>query len=109
MGTDIVDVNNDGGFVDVVALICFLKQRAEKGYVDGYEYYNYFNSKIWLLHQYVRNVLQVNRVSRLGTSDILVKLSYHGIIKLIELGTTCCRFYNDLAFARYCYYQWLAT
>lgn len=61
MGTDIVDINNDG-FADVVALDMLPeKNLRKKGMLMGNEYYNYFNSrKFNYQHQYVRNVFQLN-------------------------------------------------
>ncbi|MEJ7740993.1 MAG: VCBS repeat-containing protein [Chitinophagaceae bacterium] len=61
MGTDIVDINNDG-FVDVVALDMLPETNLrKKGMLMGNEYYNYFNSrKFGYQHQYVRNVVQIN-------------------------------------------------
>jgi hypothetical protein len=61
MGTDIVDINNDG-FVDVVALDMLPETNLrKKGMLTGNEYYSYFNNrKFNYQHQYVRNVLQLN-------------------------------------------------
>ncbi|WP_243745487.1 VCBS repeat-containing protein [Segetibacter sp. 3557_3] len=61
MGTDIVDINNDG-LVDVIALDMLPESNLrKKGMLMGNEYYNYFNSKKFgYQHQYVRNVLQLN-------------------------------------------------
>ena len=61
MGTDIVDVNNDG-LVDVVALDMLPENNLrKKGMLVGNEYYNYFNNRRYnYQHQYVRNVLQLN-------------------------------------------------
>jgi hypothetical protein len=61
MGTDIVDINNDG-LVDVVALDMLPENNLrKKGMLVGNEYYNYFNNRRYnYQHQYVRNVLQLN-------------------------------------------------
>jgi enediyne biosynthesis protein E4 len=61
MGTDVVDINNDG-YVDVIALDMLPETNLrKKGMLMGNEYYNYFNAKKFgYQHQYVRNVLQIN-------------------------------------------------
>ena len=61
MGTDIVDINNDG-FPDVIALDMLPEKNGrKKGMLMGNEYYNYFNArKFNYQHQYVRNVLQLH-------------------------------------------------
>ena len=61
MGTDVVDINNDG-FVDVIALDMLPeKNLRKKGMLSGNEYYNYFNAeRFGYQHQYIRNVLQIN-------------------------------------------------
>ena len=61
MGTDVVDINNDG-YVDVVALDMLPETNLrKKAMLMGNEYYNYFNArKFNYQHQYVRNVLQLN-------------------------------------------------
>ncbi|MDB5247305.1 MAG: repeat domain in Vibrio, Colwellia, Bradyrhizobium and Shewanella [Segetibacter sp.] len=61
MGTDIVDINNDG-LADVVALDMLPEDNLrKKGMLVGNEYYNYFNNRRYnYQHQYVRNVLQLN-------------------------------------------------
>lgn len=61
MGTDVVDINNDG-FVDLVALDMLPETNLrKKGMLMGNEYYNYFNArKFGYQHQYIRNVLQIN-------------------------------------------------
>lgn len=61
MGTDIVDINNDG-LVDLVALDMLPENNLrKKGMLIGNEYYNYFNNRRYnYQHQYVRNVLQLN-------------------------------------------------
>lgn len=62
MGTDIVDLNNDG-LVDLVSLEMLPESNLrKKAMLSGNEYYNYFNSKKYdYQHQYVRNVLQLNQ------------------------------------------------
>ncbi len=61
MGTDIVDINNDG-FADLIGLDMLPETNLrKKGMLMGNEYYNYFNSKKFgYQHQYVRNVLQIS-------------------------------------------------
>ncbi|HKO82457.1 MAG TPA: VCBS repeat-containing protein, partial [Chitinophagaceae bacterium] len=61
MGTDVVDVNNDG-WADVVSLEMLPEDNLrKKRMLSGNEYYNYFNnSQYGYEHQYVRNVLQLN-------------------------------------------------
>lgn len=61
MGTDAVDMNNDG-FVDFISLEMLPETNMrKKRMLAGNEYYNYINSaKFNYTHQYVRNVLQLN-------------------------------------------------
>jgi hypothetical protein len=61
MGTDAVDINNDG-FVDLISLEMLPEDNMrKKRMLGGNEYYNYTNSaKFNYKHQYVRNVLQIN-------------------------------------------------
>ncbi|HYJ65022.1 MAG TPA: VCBS repeat-containing protein, partial [Parafilimonas sp.] len=61
MGTDAVDVNNDG-FTDFISLEMLPETNMrKKRMLSGNEYYNYTNSaKYGYTHQYVRNVLQLN-------------------------------------------------
>ena len=61
MGTDAVDINNDG-FVDIISLEMLPETNMrKKRMLSGNEYYNYTNSaKYGYEHQYVRNVLQLN-------------------------------------------------
>lgn len=61
MGTDVVDINNDG-LVDVISLEMLPEDNLrKKRMLGGNEYYNYFNSsQFGYEHQYVRNVLQLN-------------------------------------------------
>ena len=61
MGTDAVDINNDG-LADLISLEMLPENNLrKKRMLSGNEYYNYTNSsKYGYQHQYVRNVLQVN-------------------------------------------------
>ncbi|HVK97627.1 MAG TPA: VCBS repeat-containing protein, partial [Flavisolibacter sp.] len=61
MGTDVVDINNDG-YPDVISLEMLPEDNLrKKRMLSGNEYYNYFNSSQYgYQHQYVRNVLQLN-------------------------------------------------
>lgn len=61
MGTDYVDINNDG-FPDLISLEMLPENNLrKKRMLSGNEYYNYFNSEQFgYTHQYVRNVLQLN-------------------------------------------------
>ncbi len=61
MGTDAVDVNNDG-YIDFISLEMLPETNMrKKRMLSGNEYYNYTNSeKYGYVHQYVRNVLQLN-------------------------------------------------
>jgi len=61
MGTDVVDINNDG-LVDIISLEMLPEDNLrKKRMLSGNEYYNYFNSsQFGYQHQYVRNVLQLN-------------------------------------------------
>ncbi|MEO6721064.1 MAG: FG-GAP-like repeat-containing protein, partial [Ferruginibacter sp.] len=61
MGTDAVDINNDG-LVDIISLEMLPEDNMrKKRMLGGNEYYNYTNAdKFGYEHQYVRNVLQVN-------------------------------------------------
>lgn len=61
MGTDAVDINNDG-FVDFISLEMLPETNMrKKRMLSGNEYYNYLNSaKFDYTHQYVRNVLQLS-------------------------------------------------
>lgn len=68
MGTDMVDINNDG-LPDIVSLEMLPEDNLrKKRMLSGNEYYNYYNSeKFGYEHQYVRNVLQLNQgMSPLG-------------------------------------------
>ena len=62
MGTDIVDINNDG-LVDLIALDMLPENNLrKKTVISGNEYYNYFNSyRFGYEPQYLRNVFQLNR------------------------------------------------
>lgn len=61
MGTDMVDINNDG-LSDLISLEMLPETNMrKKRMLSGNEYYNYTNnSKYGYEHQYVRNVLQLN-------------------------------------------------
>lgn len=61
MGTDAVDINNDG-LIDMISLEMLPEDnQRKKRMLNGNEYYNYTNStKFGYEHQYVRNVLQIN-------------------------------------------------
>lgn len=61
MGTDVVDINNDG-YSDIVSLEMLPeKNLRKKRMLAGNEYYNYFNAAQFnYLHQYVRNVFQLS-------------------------------------------------
>jgi enediyne biosynthesis protein E4 len=68
MGTDMVDINNDG-LPDIISLEMLPEDNLrKKRMLSGNEYYNYYNSeKFGYEHQYVRNVLQLNQgMSPLG-------------------------------------------
>jgi hypothetical protein len=62
MGTDVVDINNDG-LPDIISLEMLPENNLrKKRMLAGNEYYNYYNSqRFGYTHQYVRNVLQLNR------------------------------------------------
>jgi len=62
MGTDVVDINNDG-LPDIISLEMLPEDNLrKKRMLAGNEYYNYFNSqRFGYTHQYIRNVLQLNR------------------------------------------------
>ncbi|MEP6684617.1 MAG: VCBS repeat-containing protein [Parafilimonas sp.] len=61
MGTDAVDVNNDG-YIDLISLEMLPETNMrKKRMLSGNEYYNYTNNtRFNYTHQYVRNVLQLN-------------------------------------------------
>lgn len=61
MGTDVVDINNDG-YTDVISLEMLPENNLrKKRMLSGNEYYNYINNEQYgYHHQYVRNVLQLN-------------------------------------------------
>ncbi len=61
MGTDAVDINNDG-LADLISLEMLPESNMrKKRMLSGNEYYNYTNAaKFDYTHQYVRNVLQIN-------------------------------------------------
>lgn len=61
MGTDVVDINNDG-LIDIISLEMLPEDNLrKKTMLSGNEYFNYFNSRRFgYEHQYVRNVFQLN-------------------------------------------------
>ncbi len=61
MGTDAVDINNDG-YIDFISLEMLPEDNLrKKRMLSGNEYYNYTNAaRYGYEHQYVRNVLQLN-------------------------------------------------
>jgi hypothetical protein len=61
MGTDAVDINNDG-LIDFVSVEMLPEDNLrKKRMLSGNEYYNYTNSELYgYQHQYVRNMLQLN-------------------------------------------------
>lgn len=61
MGTDAVDINNDG-LTDLISLEMLSETNMrKKRMLSGNEYYNYTNAdKFGYQHQYVRNTLQLN-------------------------------------------------
>lgn len=61
MGTDAVDINNDG-YVDIISLEMLPENNLrKKRMLSGNEYYNYINNAQYNYNpQYVRNVLQMN-------------------------------------------------
>lgn len=61
MGTDVVDINNDG-YADMISLEMLPENNLrKKRMLSGNEYYNYINNRQFNYnHQYVRNVLQIN-------------------------------------------------
>lgn len=62
MGTDFADLNNDG-LQDLVSLEMLPEDNLrKKRMLAGNEYYNYYNSqRFGYSHQYVRNVVQLNK------------------------------------------------
>jgi hypothetical protein len=77
MGTDAVDINNDG-FVDLISLEMLPETNMrKKRMLSGNEYYNYTNSeKYGYEHQYVRNVLQLNSGNVPGFHPIFNDIGY---------------------------------
>lgn len=61
MGTDAVDINNDG-LVDIISLEMLPEDNLrKKRMLSGNDYYNYINSALYGYgHQYVRNMFQLN-------------------------------------------------
>lgn len=77
MGTDAVDINNDG-FVDLISLEMLPETNMrKKRMLSGNEYYNYTNAaKYSYEHQYVRNVLQLNSGTIPGSHPIFNDIGY---------------------------------
>ncbi|MGI8633972.1 MAG: VCBS repeat-containing protein [Segetibacter sp.] len=77
MGTDAVDINNDG-FVDMISLEMLPETNMrKKRMLSGNEYYNYTNNaKYGYEHQYVRNVLQLNSGNIPGSHPIFNDIGY---------------------------------
>lgn len=77
MGTDAVDINNDG-FTDLISLEMLPETNMrKKRMLSGNEYYNYTNNaKYGYEHQYVRNVLQLNSGTIPGSHPIFNDVGY---------------------------------
>jgi enediyne biosynthesis protein E4 len=77
MGTDAVDINNDG-FVDLISLEMLPESNLrKKTMLRGDEYFNYFNSKRYnYTHQYVRNVLQINSGAAPGGQPVFSDVAF---------------------------------
>lgn len=77
MGTDVVDINNDG-YPDVVSLEMLPeKNLRKKRMLAGNEYYNYFNAAQYnYLHQYVRNVFQISSGMTPSGHPVFSDISY---------------------------------
>ena len=77
MGTDAVDINNDG-YADFISLEMLPENNLrKKRMLSGNEYYNYTNSaKYGYEHQYVRNVLQLNSGVIAGTHPVFSDIGY---------------------------------
>ncbi|MCW3081287.1 VCBS repeat-containing protein [Segetibacter sp.] len=77
MGTDAVDINNDG-FVDFISLEMLPETNMrKKRMLSGNEYYNYTNNeKYGYEHQYVRNVLQLNSGNIPGSHPVFNDIGY---------------------------------
>ncbi|MDQ6815548.1 MAG: VCBS repeat-containing protein [Bacteroidota bacterium] len=77
MGTDAVDINNDG-FVDFISLEMLPESNMrKKRMLSGNEYYNYTNAaKFGYQHQYVRNVLQLNSGTIPGSHPVFNDIGY---------------------------------
>ena len=77
MGSDMVDINNDG-LVDLIALDMLPEDNLRKKTVlGGNEYYNYFNSRRFGYDpQHVRNVLQLNRGNTPEGNPIFSDIGY---------------------------------
>lgn len=77
MGTDAVDINNDG-YIDLISLEMLPETNMrKKRMLSGNEYYNYTNSaKYGYEHQYVRNVLQLNSGAVNGSHSMFSDIGY---------------------------------
>jgi len=77
MGTDAVDINNDG-FTDFISLEMLPETNMrKKRMLSGNEYYNYTNSaKYGYGHQYVRNVLQLSSGTTPGGHPVFQDVGY---------------------------------
>jgi hypothetical protein len=77
MGTDAVDINNDG-FVDFISLEMLPETNMrKKRMLSGNEYYNYTNAaRFGYEHQYVRNVLQLNSGNIPGSHPVFSDVGY---------------------------------
>lgn len=77
MGSDMVDINNDG-LVDLMTLDMLPEDNLRKKTVlSGNEYYNYFNSRRFGYDpQHVRNVLQLNRGNTPAGHPIFSEIGY---------------------------------
>ena len=77
MGTDAVDINNDG-YPDLISLEMLPEMNLrKKRMLAGNEYYNYINAaKYGYTHQYVRNVLQLNSGPIPGHEPVFSDISF---------------------------------
>ena len=77
MGTDAVDINNDG-FADFISLEMLPETNMrKKRMLSGNEYYNYTNSaRYGYEHQYVRNVLQLSSGRVPGSHPVFSDIGY---------------------------------
>ena len=77
MGTDVSDINNDG-LVDLISLEMLPEDNLrKKTMLSGNEYYNYFNNRQYgYQHQYIRNVLQLNRGKTSDGNPVFSEVGY---------------------------------